>query len=227
MAMQTTAVPRRTAGFRKIVINGAIASALLAAFYAASMLLERQGLELDNESVWYAIRASGAVAYLLLAASTAWGILLSGKLVKRRVPAALALELHTILSWTAIGMSVYHAYLLLFGRFFDYTVVDLLVPFVGPYEPLAVGLGIVGLYLMILTSASFYLIDRIGYRSFRLVHNLTYIAYVLATVHSVLAGSDGLLFNPVYVAVSAGLFLLTLARILARRPHAPRRIYTS
>ena len=163
MAMQTTAVPRRTAGFRKIVINGAIASALLAAFYAASLLLERQGLELDNESVWYAIRASGAVAYLLLAASTAWGILLSGKLVKRRVPAALALELHTILSWTAIGMSVYHAYLLLFGRFFDYTVVDLLVPFVGPYEPLAVGLGIVGLYLMILTSASFYLIDRIGY----------------------------------------------------------------
>ena len=227
MAMQTTAVPRRTAGFRKIVINGAIASALLAAFYAASMLLERQGLELDNESVWYAIRASGAVAYLLLAASTAWGILLSGKLVKRRVPAALALELHTILSWTAIGMSVYHAYLLLFGRFFDYTVVDLLVPFVGPYEPLAVGLGIVGLYLMILTSASFYLIDRIGYRSFRQVHYLTYIAYVLATVHSVLAGSDGLLFNPVYVAVSAGLFLLTLARILARRPHAPRRIYTS
>ncbi|HRW46860.1 MAG TPA: ferric reductase-like transmembrane domain-containing protein [Caldilinea sp.] len=227
MAMQTTAVPRRTAGFRKIVINGAIASALLAAFYAASLLLERQGLELDNESVWYAIRASGAVAYLLLAASTAWGILLSGKLVKRRVPAALALELHTILSWTAIGMSVYHAYLLLFGRFFDYTVVDLLVPFVGPYEPLAVGLGIVGLYLMILTSASFYLIDRIGYRSFRQVHYLTYIAYVLATVHSVLAGSDGLLFNPVYVAVSAGLFLLTLARILARRPHAPRRIYTS
>jgi len=227
MATQTTAVPRRTAGFRKIVINGTVVSALLVAFYAASLLLERQGLELENESVWYAIRASGAVAYLLLAASTAWGILLSGKLVKHRVSAVLALELHTYLSWTAIGMSVYHAYLLLFSRFFDYTVIDLLIPFVGPYEPLAVGLGIVGLYLMILTSASFYLIDRMGYRSFRLVHYLTYVAYMLSTVHSVLAGSDGLLFNPVYVAVSADLFLLTLARILARRPRVPRKIYTS
>lgn len=227
MATQTTVARRRTAGFGRILINGAVVSALLALFYAASLLLEESGLELENESVWYAIRASGAVAYLLLAASTAWGILLSGKLVKRHVPAALALELHTYLAWTAVGMSVYHAYLLLFSHFFDYGIVDLLIPFVGPYEPFAVGIGIVGLYLMLLTSASFYLVDRIGYRSFRLVHYLTYAAFVLATAHSVLAGSDGVIFKPFYLLISVGLFLLTLARLFARRPREPRRIYTS
>ncbi len=227
MTSQTTVTKRRTAGFGSILLNGAIVAALLAVLYAASLLLEQRGLELDNESVWYAIRASGMVAYLLLTASTAWGILLSGKLVKRRVPAALALELHTYLAWTAVGMSVYHAYLLLFSRFFDYGVLDLLMPFMGPYEPFAVGIGIVGLYVMILTSASFYLVDRIGYRSFRLLHYLTYAGFLLATVHSVMAGTDGALFNSIYLIISVGIFLLTLARILARRRREPARIYTS
>ena len=66
----------------------------------------------SDELIWYLIRSSGIVAFLLLTASTAWGILLSSKIVKEWVPAAVALELHNYVSWTALGLSIYHAYLL-------------------------------------------------------------------------------------------------------------------
>lgn len=227
MRSETVTPRRQSRAFRQILVNSGLATLLLLALYAGSVLLEANGLELDNESIWYAIRASGVVAYLLLAASSVWGILLSGRLVRARVSPALALELHTYLAWTAVGMTVYHAYLLLFSDFFDYGVADLLIPFLGPYEPLAVGLGIIGTYLMILTSATFYLVQRIGYRAFKFVHYLTYAAFLLATVHSWLAGTDSVLFNPLYLAASMGVLLLTVARLLARQRRTFAKIYTS
>jgi predicted ferric reductase len=213
--MKTTSSRKSGGGLGRILFYGALSTALLMTLYAGNVLLEAQGLALDNESIWYAVRSSGIVAYLLLAASTAWGLLLSSKLARRWASPALALELHTYLSWTAIGMTVYHAYLLLFSDYFDFGVIDLLLPFVGPYEPLAVGMGILGVYLMILTSASFYVIQRIGYKVFRAVHYLTYAAFVLATAHSWLAGTDSALLNPLYLAVSVGVLWLTLLRVLA------------
>ncbi|HQY91980.1 hypothetical protein [Caldilinea sp.] len=215
--MDTSTVRRPPDRLRCILIYGAFSTTLLLALYAGSLMLEANGLKLSDESIWYAIRASGVVSYLLLAASAVWGILLSGRLVKVRVSPALALELHTYLSWTAIGMTIYHAYLLLFSSFFDYRVVDLLIPFLGPYEPLAVGLGVIGIYLMLLTSISFYGVQRIGYKTFRRLHYLTYVAFGLATVHSWLAGTDTPLLYPVYLAVSIGIFLLTLARLFVVR----------
>lgn len=79
--------------------------------------------EVSNETVWYAIRASGVVAYLLLAASTVWGVMLSSKIVKQWVPGAIALDLHNYLSWLAIGLAMLHAALLLFSSYFDYSPV--------------------------------------------------------------------------------------------------------
>ena len=31
----------------------------------------------NNETIWYLVRSSGTVAYLLLAASTIWGLVIS------------------------------------------------------------------------------------------------------------------------------------------------------
>ena len=213
--MKTPSTRKSGGGLGRIVLYGALSTALLMALYAGNLLLAAQGLALNNESIWYAVRSSGIVAYLLLAASTAWGLVLTSKIARRWTSPALALELHTYLAWTAIGMTVYHAYLLLFSDYFDFGVIDLLIPFVGPYEPLAVGMGILGVYLMILTSASFYAIQRIGYKTFRAVHYLTYAAFVLATAHSWLAGTDSELLNPLYLAVSIGILWLTLLRVLA------------
>ena len=174
-------------------------------------------LDFSNETVWYAIRASGLVAYLLLTASTVWGIMLTSKVVKEWVPAAVALDLHNYLSWTAIGITVLHTVLLLFSDFFNYSVLNLLVPFTGPYEPLWVGLGIIGLYLMVLTSATFYIIKRIGMRTFRLIHYLTYVGFVLSLLHSLMAGTDESALMGVYVGSGLLVLFLTIYRMLAVR----------
>jgi predicted ferric reductase len=167
--------------------------------------------------VWYAIRASGLVAYLLLTASTVWGIMLTSKVVKEWVPAAVALDLHNYLSWTAVGITVLHAVLLLVTSFYDYSVLNLLIPFTGPYDPFWVGLGIISLYLMVLTSITFYMIKRIGMKTFRLIHYLTYVGFVLGLLHSLMSGTDDAVLTPIYMGSRVLVLFLTLYRILAVR----------
>lgn len=197
------------------------AAAILMLAVVLTAIIAPASLALSNETVWYAIRASGIVSYLFLAASTIWGLLLTSKAVKDAVPAAVALDLHNYLSWVAIGVTVLHAVLLLFSDFFAYRLVNLFIPFTGPFEPFWVGLGIIGLYLMAITSASFYAIRRTGMKTFRRIHYLTYAAFLLALVHSVVAGTDTAAMAAAYWLTGLTIALLTLYRIVAhRRPFA-------
>ena len=106
------------------------------------------------------------------------------------VPAALALAMHNILSWLAVLLTGLHALALLWDSFYTYTLADLTVPFVGPYRPGWVGLGIIGFYLMFLTSLSFNFRKQIGQKRWRQLHYATFAVYILATVHGAMAGTD-------------------------------------
>jgi hypothetical protein len=119
-----------------------------------------QALALTEKTPWYFTRSAGTVAYLLLASSTIWGLLLSTKLLKDHIPAALSLAMHNILSWLAVVLTSLHALALLWDSYYSYSLADLTVPFIGPYKPGWVGLGIIGFYLMFLTSLSFRLVPQ-------------------------------------------------------------------
>ncbi|GJM42718.1 MAG: hypothetical protein DHS20C20_30000 [Ardenticatenaceae bacterium] len=147
-------------------------------------------LAITDKTPWYFSRSAGTVAYLLLAGSTIWGLLLSTKLIKEAVPAALALAMHNILSWLAVLLTGLHALALLWDSFYTYTLADLTVPFIGPYRPGWVGLGIIGFYLMFLTSLSFNFRKQIGQKRWRQLHYATFGVYILATVHGAMAGTD-------------------------------------
>lgn len=196
---------------------GVVALAALASTAALTAKAAPTALVASNESVWYAVRASGIVAYLLLAASTVWGVVLSSKIVKDWVPAAVALDLHNSLSWLAIGLSILHAGLLLASSYFDYSLINLLIPFTGPFKPFWVGLGIVGVYLLLGTSLTFYATKWIGYKVFRLIHLLTYVAFMVALSHSVVAGTDTAALAPVYIATMLVVLFVTAYRVLALR----------
>ncbi|KAA3663246.1 MAG: hypothetical protein DWQ04_11195 [Chloroflexi bacterium] len=149
-----------------------------------------QLLGITGKTAWHLSRSAGTVAYLLLAGSTVWGLLLSSKLIKEAVPAALALAMHNILSWIAIALTGVHAIALLFDSYFTYTLSSIAIPFLGPYRPGWVGLGIIGFYLMFLVSISFNFRKQIGQKRWRQLHYLSFFAYVGATVHGVMAGTD-------------------------------------
>ncbi len=170
---------------------------------------------LNDETIWYLVRSSGTVAYLFLAASTIWGLAISSKFLKEIVPGQLSLAMHNYLSWNAIGLTVLHAVLLLFSGFMDYTVLDLLIPFTGPYSPFWVGIGIIGLYLMILTTLTFYIRGRTGYKTFHAIHYLTYAAFVMSLLHSWFAGTDTPALEIMYLSTGLLVFFLTVFRVLA------------
>lgn len=149
-----------------------------------------QALAITEKTPWYFTRSAGTVAYLLLASSTIWGLLLSTKLLKDHIPGALSLAMHNILSWLAVVLTSLHALALLWDSYYSYSLADLTVPFIGPYKPGWVGLGIIGFYLMFLTTLSFNFRKQIGQKRWRQLHYLTFGVYLLATVHGVTAGTD-------------------------------------
>jgi DMSO/TMAO reductase YedYZ heme-binding membrane subunit len=201
----------RIGGFLASVLVG-LASGLVILAAAGSFLaiipLSDALAVYGDKTAWYLTRSTGTVAYLLLSGATLWGLVLSSKIVQEAVPAALALALHNILAWLAVALAGLHAFVLLFDGYYVYRLSDLLLPFVGPYRPLWVGLGMIGFYLALLTSASFRWRKWLGPKRWRALHSLTFVAYALVTVHGLAAGTDSQ--NPGMQAVYMGSSLLVL-----------------
>jgi sulfoxide reductase heme-binding subunit YedZ len=89
------------------------------------------------------------------------------------------------------------------------------VPFAGPYRPLWVGFGQLTLGLSLVVLLSFYVRKRIGTRTWRTVHYLSFLAFVGATVHGLMAGSDSIAgwVYAGYLTCTATVAFLTTYRI--------------
>ena len=64
------------------------------------------------------------------------------------------------------------------------------VPGFAPYAPIWVAAGQVAFYLMAIVVGSFYVRRRIGQRAWRTLHYVTFVAFLGATAHGVMAGTD-------------------------------------
>lgn len=213
---------------RLTAVSGLALAVFLLARYTALGDWLHQLAPYGEQTAWYLTRSTGLIAYLFLTASTAWGILLSTKIIKESVPPAVTLEMHNTLSWLAVAFTAVHAFLLLFDTYFTYTVFDLLIPFTGPYEPIWVGLGTLTFYLMLLVNLSFYVRKQIGQKKWRLFHYTSFLFFILATLHGLLAGSDSGLTGMRLLYTASGLLILFLVnyRLLNRQPRPSRRART-
>lgn len=202
-----------------IWLGGIMLGGMAGLFFLLVGVLFAPAVRVDPKTAWHITRATGTVAYLLLTAATAWGLLLSTKLIKESVPAPLTLDLHNTLSWLAIWTTAVHIFALLFDNYYSYRLSDLLVPFIGPYRPLWVGLGVIGLYLMVVNSLSFGWRKRIGQRWWRRLHSLTFVAYGLVTIHGLMAGTDsgGLGMKAMFLGSTLLVLFLTNVRLLTTR----------
>ncbi|MCA9905096.1 MAG: ferric reductase-like transmembrane domain-containing protein [Anaerolineae bacterium] len=144
----------------------------------------------DAQLTWHLIRSSGIVAYVLMVASTVWGLFISSQLVKDWSPGPISITLHSTLSWLALALGLGHGLLLMFDDYFTYSLSDVFVPFTGPYRPEVVGLGTLALWLIIAVTLSFPLRKRLGHTLWKRLHYLSYVAFGLVTVHGLLAGTD-------------------------------------
>lgn len=158
------------------------------------------------QALWYVTRAAGILAYLLLWLSTAWGLAVTSKIFDPLLHRTFTYDMHQYLSLLAIGFTVLHVGVLVGDRYLPFSVAQVLIPFVAPYRPLWVGVGVIGLYLTLLVTVTFYIRRWIGQRAFRAIHVSSFIAYASVTLHGLMAGTDSPLWS--MQLVYAGTFLV-------------------
>jgi predicted ferric reductase len=175
------------------------------------------GIDAETKSYWYLSRASGIVAYLLLWASVAWGLLLSTRLGRHLVSAPVLLDAHQFVSNVGLGFAFFHGLILMGDQYLSFPLSAVLVPFAGEYEPLLVAAGQIGLWLSLLLIVSFYVRRWIGAKAWRLIHYLSFIGYWLVLIHAVWLGSDTAApaVAAGYLVSGALVIFLTIYRVLS------------
>jgi predicted ferric reductase len=174
----------------------------------------------SSKAYWFISRSSGVLAYVLLTLGVMWGLVQSGGILRPTIPPLLALGLHSFLNWSSLAMAALHAIILLGDNFIKLTLGDIVIPFISPYRPLVVGLGILAIYLMFLLALSFYVRRQLGQKTFRTLHYASYLTYLLVTWHSLGASSDTRVLWPLYVLSIGSVGFLTMWRIANSRQRA-------
>ncbi len=170
--------------------KGVVFLSWLAALAIAATLLAASARLVDNHAFWYLTRATGLSAFVLLSLDVCLGIAIRTRVAEPLLARWRITDLHEFTALLALALTAVHVLALLGDRYIGFTLAQLLVPFIASYRPFWTGLGILSLYLLIVTTASWYVRGTISYRAWRALHYLTFGAYVLALLHSMLAGTD-------------------------------------
>jgi predicted ferric reductase len=171
---------------------------------------------------WYVARASGLLAWMLLAASMLWGLAVSTKVLGRRPRANWLLDLHRWLGGTALLLTGIHVGAILFDQYVHFSLSAVLVPFASQWHPIAVAFGVVGLYLLLAVELSSLARSWLPNRLWRSVHYASFPLFVTATVHGLAAGSDARLFVSVLTVMIVTALLGSLVAVRVER--APQRV---
>jgi len=142
---------------------------------------------------WYVTRAAGLTGYFLLWLSMAWGLAIANKILSPAIEGSFTYDFHEFLSLLGIGFVLLHVVVLLYDRFLPFSVPEVIIPFIDTYRPFWVGLGIIGFYLFLLVTITFYMRKTIGPKAFRSIHALSLVGYLGATLHGLFAGTDSAL----------------------------------
>jgi sulfoxide reductase heme-binding subunit YedZ len=137
---------------------------------------------------WITSRAAGSAALLLSSAGVGMGLLMGGRLAKRRM--ADLRVLHEALSLATIAAIAIHALSLLGDHFMHPSLLDVTVPFASGYRTFWTSLGIVAGWAIVALGLSFYARERIGIVRWRKLHRFTALAWVLGLAHSLGEGTD-------------------------------------
>jgi sulfoxide reductase heme-binding subunit YedZ len=143
-----------------------------------------------DPTFWIIARSAGLVAYALLTMSVLAGLVLKARPFGKALRPAAVTDVHRFLALLGLGALAVHGTSLVLDRTVDISPLALVLPGLIPYRPLWTSLGVVAAELMILVYASFSQRKRIGVKTWRTLHWLTYAIFALATVHGITAGTD-------------------------------------
>jgi len=171
---------------------------------------------------WYAARAAGVVAYILVSASVALGLLMAGRTRFERWPRFAVEDVHRFAGLLAGIFIALHIFWLAIDSQSHLTTKSIVVPFISSYRPLWTGLGIVAAELLLALAVTNHYRKRLRYSTWRRLHYLNFAVWGAATLHGLGAGTDSgsTVFLLMYATTVGVVGVLALKRFAPRPPVA-------
>lgn len=140
---------------------------------------------------WYAARAGGVIAYVLLSAVVALGLSMTSKKSLRRWPRFALEDVHRFGGLLVGSFIAIHIAAVAIDSYLPFSPASLVIPLVARYRPVWTGLGIVAAELLLaLAFTNHYRNTRIAYQVWRRAHYVNFVVWSAATLHGLGSGTD-------------------------------------
>ncbi len=145
---------------------------------------------MSSTSLWYATRASGIMALILLTMTMVLGLTTTTRARARNWPGFAQQEMHRRISMIAVAFLGIHIVTSVLDTYVNISWVSVVVPFASAYGRFWVGVGAVALDLMIAVFVTSLLRARMRPGTWRAIHWLAYLSWPVALAHSFGMGTD-------------------------------------
>jgi sulfoxide reductase heme-binding subunit YedZ len=173
-----------------------------------------------TDLIWVFARSTGTAALVALVLSVLSGMALrSGALAWLSHNRGVR-EVHNLTSVVWVPLAFTHVIALMLDPYAKIGFADLLFPFLVSYGSFAIGLGTISLQLIVVVLVSTWLRSSLTQGGWLAIHRLSYVAFVAAFAHGLLAGTD---FAQPLLAALAWVTAAVLVIVAFRRLTASRR----
>jgi len=176
----------------------------------------------STTAFWYASRATGIVALLLLTAVLVLGILVSRQGRLPGLPRFAVTDIHRNLSLLAVAFIAIHIVTAVLDTYVHIPLISGVIPFASGYERLWLGLGAISVDLMIAMIVTSLLRGRMNRMVWRAIHLLAYASWPVAFAHSI--GSSKDLQQGWMLDLAVGCALIVAAAAIWRLVNAARQV---
>jgi methionine sulfoxide reductase heme-binding subunit len=144
----------------------------------------------SSTALWYASRATGVVALLLMTAVVLLGLLVTRQGRLPGLPRFAVTGLHRNISLVAVVFVALHVLTAVADSYVHIPLTAAVIPLSSSYERLALGLGAVSLDITIALIVTSLLRRHLSRRLWRAVHLLAYASWPVAWLHSITSSTD-------------------------------------
>lgn len=141
--------------------------------------------------LWFATRATGLTALVLLTVSVVLGILTSVRFERPAWPRFVNVGLHRNLSLLVLTFTGLHVVTTVADSYASIGAASAVIPFTSAYRPIWLSLGAIAFDMLLAVLVTSLLRVHIGLRAWRAVHWAGYLCWPVALIHGLGTGTDG------------------------------------
>ncbi len=146
-------------------------------------------MTVSSIDLWYATRATGIAALVLLTATMVLGIGIAGR-APHTLPAFARAEVHRRISLLTVVFLAIHVLTSVLDTYVHINWTSIVLPFTSSYHTGWLALGTIGVDAFIAVGISSMVRHRIPARTWRAFHWLAYLSWPVAVAHTLGMGTD-------------------------------------